>query len=243
MLVMLSDKHTRNACLLSDPSDHMARGVPDQEAVVITPLPTSDGHFTPKLEQSDYPTKKGWQWWEEIEAWANCHHVLSPMGFKRQSKFSFSSSTHFSSHNHTELVPLCIEQNQLNPPPQNSPVPSLPCEQTPWQPTPGPSGTQWSEDLFSGKQPKFHLISTFDSSEQTLPPFAEPFQTNESRIPGTSQSSEPHEDVLTREPEPEVAWTQSMEEPFGKCQLSFFYSSQIFLTFPSTISIPPRNHH
>ncbi|MBW0543011.1 hypothetical protein O181_082726 [Austropuccinia psidii MF-1] len=33
MLVMLANKHTRNACLLSDPSDHMARGAPDQDAV------------------------------------------------------------------------------------------------------------------------------------------------------------------------------------------------------------------
>ncbi|MBW0551921.1 hypothetical protein O181_091636, partial [Austropuccinia psidii MF-1] len=44
--------------------------------------------------------------------------------------------------------PLRIEQNQLNPPLQDSPIPSLPCEKTPWQPTPGLSGTQWFEDLF-----------------------------------------------------------------------------------------------
>ncbi|MBW0582873.1 hypothetical protein O181_122588, partial [Austropuccinia psidii MF-1] len=38
--------------------------------------------------------------------------------------------------------------NPPNPPRQDSPVPSLPREQTPRQPTPGPSGTRWSEDLF-----------------------------------------------------------------------------------------------
>ncbi|MBW0527463.1 hypothetical protein O181_067178 [Austropuccinia psidii MF-1] len=38
---------------------------------------------------------------------------------------------------------------------------------------------------------------------------------DEPSIPGLSPSSEPHEDVPTREPEPEVAPTQSMEEPFG----------------------------
>ncbi|MBW0530757.1 hypothetical protein O181_070472 [Austropuccinia psidii MF-1] len=66
------------------------------------------------------------------------------------------------------------KQNQPNPTRQDSPIPSLPCEQTWRKPTPGPSGTQWSGDSFHGKQPKFHLLSTFDSSELTLPPFVEP---------------------------------------------------------------------
>ncbi|MBW0526225.1 hypothetical protein O181_065940 [Austropuccinia psidii MF-1] len=138
--------------------------------------------------------------------------------------------------------------NPTNPPRQDSPVPSLPHKQTPPKPTPGPSGTQWSEDLFHGKQPKFHLIPTFDSSELTLPPFVEPSQTNEPPIPGPSPSSKAHEDIPTHEPEPEVAPTQSMEEPFGKSQLHFSYSSQLFLTFPLTISSLShstllRHHH
>ncbi|MBW0575707.1 hypothetical protein O181_115422 [Austropuccinia psidii MF-1] len=125
------------------------------------------------------------------------------------------------------------QQNQPNPPLQDSPVCSLPCEQTPWQLTPGLSGTQWSEDLFHSKQPKFHLISTFNSRELTLPPFVEPSQANEPPIPGQSSSSEPHEDVPACEPEPEVAPMQSMEEPFGK--------SQLFLTLPLTISSLPHS--
>ncbi|MBW0514293.1 hypothetical protein O181_054008 [Austropuccinia psidii MF-1] len=48
------------------------------------PRPPSNGHFTPQLEQSDYPANEGWRWQEDIRAWADCHHVLSPMGFKRQ---------------------------------------------------------------------------------------------------------------------------------------------------------------
>ncbi|MBW0523464.1 hypothetical protein O181_063179, partial [Austropuccinia psidii MF-1] len=43
-------------------------------------------------------------------------------------------------------------------------------------------------------------------------------------------SSEPPEGVPTCEPEPEVAPTQSMEEPFGKSQIHFFNSSQLFLS-------------
>ncbi|MBW0488987.1 hypothetical protein O181_028702 [Austropuccinia psidii MF-1] len=35
---MLADKNTRNACLLSDPSDHADRVVPNQDGVMRTPL-------------------------------------------------------------------------------------------------------------------------------------------------------------------------------------------------------------
>ncbi|MBW0572889.1 hypothetical protein O181_112604 [Austropuccinia psidii MF-1] len=53
---MLADKNTRNACLLSDPSDHAARGAPNQDAVVRTPLWSTmmkvflsgNGHWDPK---------------------------------------------------------------------------------------------------------------------------------------------------------------------------------------------------
>ncbi|MBW0584402.1 hypothetical protein O181_124117 [Austropuccinia psidii MF-1] len=198
---MLSDKHTRNARSLSEPYNHAARGVPAQDALAGTPFwlkmmkvfpsangprdpkhanrnnsgqlalslqalifpppprPPSDGHFTPRLEKSDYPANEGWKWQEDIQAWAYCHHVLSPMGFKRQ----------------------------------------------------------------------------------------KPSQNDEPPIPGLSPSSEPAEDVRTCEPEPEVALTQSMEEPFGKQLLHFFNSSQIFITPPSPISSSshhyPLGHH
>ncbi|MBW0504915.1 hypothetical protein O181_044630 [Austropuccinia psidii MF-1] len=68
----------------------------------------------------------------------------------------------------------------------------MPCEQTPWQPTPGPSGTRWSEHLSRG-----------------------PSQHDEPPIPGLSPSSKPPEDVPTCEPEPEVALTQFTEDPFA----------------------------
>ncbi|MBW0505803.1 hypothetical protein O181_045518 [Austropuccinia psidii MF-1] len=69
----------------------------------------------------------------------------------------------------------------------------MPREQIPRQPTPGPSGTQWSEDVSH-----------------------KPSQHNEPPIPGLSQSSKPPEDVPTCEPEPEVALTQSTKEPFSR---------------------------
>ncbi|MBW0578622.1 hypothetical protein O181_118337 [Austropuccinia psidii MF-1] len=77
----------------------------------------------------------------------------------------------------------------------------MPRKQTLREPTPGPSGTQWWEDL--SREPSKH---------------------NEPPIPGLSPSSEPPEDILTHEPEPEVAPTQSMEDPFGKSPLLFLYS-------------------
>ncbi|MBW0566542.1 hypothetical protein O181_106257 [Austropuccinia psidii MF-1] len=115
------------------------------------------------------------------------------MGFKCQSKSSFSSLSHFSSRNNTDFFPLLIEQNPLNPPQQDSPIPSLPCKQTPQQPTPGPSSTGWSEELFR-----------------------KPSQTKEPPISGPSPSSQPPEDNTTCEPEPEVAPTQYTEEPFAR---------------------------
>ncbi|MBW0537570.1 hypothetical protein O181_077285 [Austropuccinia psidii MF-1] len=53
---MLAKKPTRNACLLSDPSSHMARGVPSQDTLARTPLwstmmkvfPSRNGPWEPK---------------------------------------------------------------------------------------------------------------------------------------------------------------------------------------------------
>ncbi|MBW0505683.1 hypothetical protein O181_045398 [Austropuccinia psidii MF-1] len=88
------------------------------------------------------------------------------------------------------------KQKKPNPPQQDSPIPFIPCKQPLWQPTPGLSGTQWSEDLFH-----------------------EPFQQNEPPITGLSQSSDSqlpsHENNSTVEPEPEVDLMQSTGDPFA----------------------------
>ncbi|MBW0511917.1 hypothetical protein O181_051632 [Austropuccinia psidii MF-1] len=90
------------------------------------------------------------------------------------------------------------------------------CKQTPRQLTPGPSGTQWLEDLFR-----------------------QPSQPDEPPIPGPSPSSKPHEDILTCEPEPEVAPTQSMEEPFGPLDPPL-PNSATFHSYPGDPSHFPR---
>ncbi|MBW0504599.1 hypothetical protein O181_044314 [Austropuccinia psidii MF-1] len=99
-LVMLADKHTRNLYSLSTPSDHGARGVLAEDALARTPLwsmimkpyPSANGHRERKQAYGndsgqlalDYLADEGWQWREDIRAWANPHHVLSLMVFKRQ---------------------------------------------------------------------------------------------------------------------------------------------------------------
>ncbi|MBW0486846.1 hypothetical protein O181_026561 [Austropuccinia psidii MF-1] len=160
------------------------------------------------------------------------------MGFKFQIKFSFSSLIHFSSCNNTDYLPLHIEPNQPNLPQQDSPIPSLPCKQSPRQLTPGLSGTQFLEDLFRNKQPPFpFLILTFASSKLNLPPFIEPSQHNEPPIPGPSQSSEPHEDTLTHEPEPEVALIQYIEEHFAPARPAT--PASVFIIDNTPIGFPP----
>ncbi|MBW0552115.1 hypothetical protein O181_091830 [Austropuccinia psidii MF-1] len=153
MLVMLAYKHTRNACLLSDPSDHTARGVPDQDTLARTPLwstmmkafPSGNGRRDPKKEDENnsgqvaqspqvsicppplghHPMVTSLLDWSEViirpmkDGNGERTFELGPtvtMGFKCESKFSFSALTHFSSRNHTDLCPLCIEKHQPNPP-------------------------------------------------------------------------------------------------------------------------------
>ncbi|MBW0489701.1 hypothetical protein O181_029416 [Austropuccinia psidii MF-1] len=266
---MLADKHTRNARSLSDPSDHTARGVPAQDTLVRTLLcstmmklfPSGNGHWDPK--QSD---------WNDSGQLALSLPVLicpppllghHPMvtSLLEQSKViiwpmkdgngkrTFKLGLIVTMSCHTWDSNAKVKQNPPNPLQQYSPVLCMPCEQTLRQPTPGPSGTQWSEDLYRSKHPTFpFLILTFASSSLTLPPFVEPSQHNEPPTPGRSPTAEPPEDVSTGEPELEVAPTQSTEEPFGKSSLLALYSYQLFLTPPSTISSSSRysllpNHH
>ncbi|MBW0554888.1 hypothetical protein O181_094603 [Austropuccinia psidii MF-1] len=166
-LVMLANKHTRKVFSLSTPSHHAAKGVPAQDALARTPLwstmmkpyPSANGHWDPKQADRnnsgrlalDYPANEGWQWKEDIQAWANCHQWDS------------------NAKNKTHQIP------------PDKTLPFLVCLAS------KPHGTQWLEELF-----------------------------REPPIPGPSPSSKPPEDAPTCEPEPEVAPTQSTEEPFGK---------------------------
>ncbi|MBW0478691.1 hypothetical protein O181_018406 [Austropuccinia psidii MF-1] len=59
----------------------------------------------------------------------------------------------------------------------------MPCEQNTWQPTPGPSGIQWSEGLFWSNWKAINFpILTFQVGELTLPCILELSQANEPPI-------------------------------------------------------------
>ncbi|MBW0508229.1 hypothetical protein O181_047944 [Austropuccinia psidii MF-1] len=59
VLVMLANKHTRNSHFLSNPSDHKARGVPDQDSFVV-----NDDESIPKCELMPGPQTGRWeQFW------------------------------------------------------------------------------------------------------------------------------------------------------------------------------------
>ncbi|MBW0517016.1 hypothetical protein O181_056731, partial [Austropuccinia psidii MF-1] len=212
-LVILANKNTRNACLLSNPSDHTARGVPDQDTLVRTPLwltmmkafPSRNGCWDPKQAEGNDSGQLAQSPQVSICPPPLLSHHLMVTSLLYRIDVIFQPMKDGDGKRTFKLGPIVTHGIQM---------PNFLCKQNPRQPTPGPSGTQWSEDLFCSKKPKFHLISTFDSSEMTVPPFVEPSLTDEPPIPGPSPSSKPHEDIPTCEPEPEVAPRQSMEEPF-----------------------------
>ncbi|MBW0572762.1 hypothetical protein O181_112477, partial [Austropuccinia psidii MF-1] len=183
MLVMLANKHTRNVFSLSSPSNHMARGVLAQDALARTPLWSTmmKPYSSPNGQQDPNQPNRN----NSRQLVLSAQVLICPPPPMVTSLLDLSEVI---------IRPMKDgdEQNPPNRPKQDSPVPSLACKQTLWQRTPGPSGTQWSDELFR-----------------------KPSQTKEPPIPGPSPLSQPPEDNTTREPEPEVAPTQSTEEPYG----------------------------
>ncbi|MBW0511542.1 hypothetical protein O181_051257 [Austropuccinia psidii MF-1] len=172
----------------------MASGVPEQDALPRTPLwstmmkafPSGNGHWDPKQADRNNSGQLAQSPQVLICPPPLLGHHLMVTSLLNQSEVIIPPMKDGNGERTFELGPIVslschpwdsntkVKPNQPNPPQQDSPIPSLPREQTPRQPTPGLSGTQWSEDLFRGKQPEFCLISTFDSSELTVPPFVEP---------------------------------------------------------------------
>ncbi|MBW0589823.1 hypothetical protein O181_129538, partial [Austropuccinia psidii MF-1] len=166
---MLADKHTRNVCLLSAPSDNAARGVLAQNALVRTPLwstmmkpyPSANGHRDPK--QADRNDSGRLALSPQVLTFPPPllgHHpmvtslldlsevIIQPMkGGNGKRTFELGPIVTMSCHQWDSNAK--VKQNPPNPPRQDSPVPSLPHEQTLRQPTPGLSRTGWSEELLS----------------------------------------------------------------------------------------------
>ncbi|MBW0526116.1 hypothetical protein O181_065831 [Austropuccinia psidii MF-1] len=203
MLVMLANKHTRNVHLSSAPSDHTARGVLAQHALARTPLllsmmkpyPSVNGHWDPK--QADRNNSGQLALSPQVLI---CpppllgHHPMVTSLLDR-SKVIIQPMKDGNGKRTLELGPIVTmschrwdsnAKDKTHQIPPNKTLPFLVCLAS------KPRGTQWSEELFR-----------------------EPSQTKEPPIPCPSPSSQPPEDILTCEPEPEVAPTQSTEEPFA----------------------------
>ncbi|MBW0494716.1 hypothetical protein O181_034431 [Austropuccinia psidii MF-1] len=188
---MLAHKHTRNAHLFSDPSDQAATGAPAQDALARTPLRSTtmkvflsrNGPQDPKqANRNDYG-----QLALSPQAWICpppllCHHpmVTSLLNWSKVIIWPMKDGDGKRTFKFGPIVTMSCHPWDSN------------AKRTPRKPTPGPSGTQWSKDLFQ------------QLSQRDEPP-----------IPGPSPSSKPPEDIATHEPEPEVAPTQSMEQLFG----------------------------
>ncbi|MBW0523953.1 hypothetical protein O181_063668 [Austropuccinia psidii MF-1] len=101
----------------------------------------------------------------------------------------------------------------------------MPCKQTPWQPTPGPSGTRWSEDL------------SHEPSQHNVPP-----------IPGPSPSSKPPGDVPTSLLPSSPACPATPHSviiidntPVGApCPFSFPLCDPSLHSYPGSLPVPPR---
>ncbi|MBW0553546.1 hypothetical protein O181_093261 [Austropuccinia psidii MF-1] len=218
-LVMLADKHTRNVCLLSAPSNHAARGVFAQDALARTPLGSTmmkpylsvNGHQDPKQADGNNSRRLALSPQVLICPPPLLGHHLMVTSLLDLSQVIIWLMKDGNGKRTFELGPIVtngIQTPKTKPPRQDSPIPSLPREQMPRQPTPGPSGIQWSEELFR-----------------------EPSRVKEPPIPGPSPSSQPSEDNMTREPEPEGAPKQSTEEPFGSHHFSFFTPINFYSPF------------
>ncbi|MBW0547924.1 hypothetical protein O181_087639 [Austropuccinia psidii MF-1] len=222
-LVMLSDKHTRNVHLLSAPSNHKAIGVLAQDALARTPLWS--------MMMKPYPSVNGHRDPKQANGNGSGQLALSPKVLICPPPLLGHHPMIASLPDRSEVIIRPMKDGDGERTFELGPIITMSChqwdsnaKQTPRQPTPGVSGTQWSEELFH-----------------------EPSQTKEPPIPGPSPSSQPPEDVPTHEPEPEVAPKQFTEEPFGKSPLLFLHSYQLFLTFSLTTSSlschSPLNHY
>ncbi|MBW0586237.1 hypothetical protein O181_125952, partial [Austropuccinia psidii MF-1] len=158
---MLANKHTRNVCLLSAPSDHEARGVLAQDALARTLLwPTM---------LKPYPSANGHRDLKQADGNNSGRLALSPppmvTSLLNLSKVIIQPMKDGNGERTLKIGPIVTNGIQM---------PNLPHKQTPRQPTPGPSGTRWSGELFR-----------------------EPSRTKEPPIPGPSPSSQPPEDNTT----------------------------------------------
>ncbi|MBW0484525.1 hypothetical protein O181_024240 [Austropuccinia psidii MF-1] len=188
MLVMLANKHTRNAHLLSNPSGHAARAVPAQDALVRTPLwstmmkvfPSGNGLWDPKQANGNDSRQLALSPQASICPPPLLGHHQMVTSLLNQSKGIIRPMKDGNGKRTFELGLIV----------------TISCH--PWD----SKAKNKTHQIPPNKTHPFNDLSH------------KPSQHNEPPIFDLSSSSEPPEDVATCEPEPEVAPTKSMEEPF-----------------------------
>ncbi|MBW0505416.1 hypothetical protein O181_045131 [Austropuccinia psidii MF-1] len=190
MLVMLSDKHTRNACLFSNPSDHMAKGVPSQNTLTRTPLWLTMMKVFPRGNAPRTPNRPAGTILDNYPCLLLGHHPMVTSLLNR-SKVIFQPMKDGNGERTSKLGPII----------------TMSCH--PWD----SNAKNKTHQIPPNKTHPFNVCLARKPRRNPLLAQVEP---NEPPIPGPSPSSEPPEDVATHEPEPDVAPTQSMEEPFAR---------------------------
>ncbi|MBW0520194.1 hypothetical protein O181_059909 [Austropuccinia psidii MF-1] len=201
---MLANKHTRNACLLSKPSNHAARGVPSQDALARTPLwstmmkvfPSGNGHQDPKQANGNDSGQLALSPPVLICPPPLLGHHLMVTSLLDWSKVIIRPMKDGDGKRTFKLGPIVTHGIQM---PKTKPTKSPPTRLT------HSMYALQAKPAATHSRPKWHPMVG-----------GQPSQHNEPPIPGPSPSSKPPEDILTCKPEPEVAPKQSTEEPFAR---------------------------
>ncbi|MBW0558559.1 hypothetical protein O181_098274 [Austropuccinia psidii MF-1] len=187
ILLMLANKHTKNACLLCDHSNHVARGDPAQDALVRTPLWLT--------MMKAFPSGNGRQDAKQVDGNNSGQLAWSPQVLTCPTPLLGHHPMVTSLLDPRKVIIRPMKEGNGNRIFDLGPIVTMSCH-------------PWDSNV------KNQIPGNKTLRELTLPPFVEPSQYNEPPIPGPSPSSEPHQDFLACGPEPKVAPRKSLEEPF-----------------------------
>ncbi|MBW0529072.1 hypothetical protein O181_068787 [Austropuccinia psidii MF-1] len=220
---MLADKHTRNACLLSDSSNHAARGVPAQDALAKTPLCSTMMKVFPSGNGPRYPKQADGNNSRRLALSLQASICPPPL------------------LGHHPMVTSLLDRREMIIQPMKDGngkrtfklglIITMSCH--PWD-------SNAKNKTHQTPPNKTHPFNVYLASKPRGNPLLaqvapnEPSQHDGPPIPVPSPSSEPPEDVATCEPEPEVAPTQSMEELFYPPSHLSFPNSATFHSYPGS---------
>ncbi|MBW0534380.1 hypothetical protein O181_074095 [Austropuccinia psidii MF-1] len=196
MLVMLSNKHTRNACLLCNPCGHVARGVPAQDSLPRTPLWS--------MMMKVFPSGNGPQDPKQANGNDSGQLSLSPQALLCPPPLLGHHLMVTSLLDRSEVIIWPMKDGNGKRKFELGPIVTMSCH--PWD----SNAKNKTHRIPPNKTHPFNVcLASKTRGNPLLAQVApdEPSQHDEPPIPGESPSSEPPEDIATHEPEPEVAPT------------------------------------